>query len=93
MKKLKTIWANLLNKRFNNVLDEAVKRANKLHKDKSSTVICVYCGQLLLKSEAAVVYDISQHQMEYSHEACFDKNETVRDSFPELAQEGDKQDG
>lgn len=76
------IFAKLRNRKFFGGMDEAAKRANTLYNKKGGTVVCIYCGQLLLKKEAAVVYDLEKNENEYSHEKCWQKNNRVSDGPP-----------
>jgi hypothetical protein len=62
-------------KRFDDGLAIAAERATELFNQKGQAVVCVYCGKLLPKSEAAYVYVIAENRGEYSHEECFQKYE------------------
>lgn len=78
--------------RFDNNLGLVLERANRLHVKKRDTVVCVYCGGLLLKRDAGVVYDIAKDAIEYHHEQCFQKYEkhgTYEDLCRMGAAEGD----
>lgn len=61
--------------RLDNKLNLALERANRLHVKRRDTVVCVYCGGLLLNRNAGVVYDIAKGALEYHHEECFQKYE------------------
>jgi hypothetical protein len=82
MKKLISYFSKTRNKKFNDGLEEAQNRANKLHDKKGNAVVCIYCGKLLDKKEASIVYDISKDVMEYSHEDCWQANNEVSDTPP-----------
>lgn len=64
-------------KKFDKGLEKVRKRAQILFDKKQETVVCKYCGKLLLKKEAGSVYDIEKAELSFFHEECFDKNETV----------------
>lgn len=87
--KIKRVFGTLLNLRFNRGLEAAQHRANELHSKQFQTVVCVYCGRLLPKSEAGVVYNIENDTLEYSHEACFEKYEHGSAEMPTLREKGE----
>ena len=82
MNKLVKYISKMRNKKFNDGLEEAQNRANKLHDKKSNAVVCIYCGKWVNKKESAIVYDISKDVMEYSHEDCWELNNEVSDEMP-----------
>lgn len=71
-------WVGI--RRFDSDLDVAEKRANKLNTAKGNTVVCSYCGGLLLKSEAGLIYDLTRDSVTYHHEECFQKYEHPNDN-------------
>lgn len=71
---MRKILDRILNQKFKGDLALAEKRANELYATKGKVVVCHYCGNLLPKSDAEVVYNIETDRMEYSHPACFDEN-------------------
>ena len=73
VKQIREFIARFFIKRFDAGLNVALKRANRLHMDKGQTVVCIYCGGLLRKSEAGVEYDMENDQVTYCHERCFDR--------------------
>jgi hypothetical protein len=79
---LSKLFPTIRNKKFNNGLEEAVIKSNKIHSKKSNAVVCIYCGKWLEKDEAAAVYDIEKTIMEYSHEECWQANNEVSDTMP-----------
>lgn len=62
-------------KKFDKQLEKERKKAQELYDKKQDTVVCSYCGNLLLKNEAGCVYDIENKEMTFHHEECFDKYE------------------
>lgn len=52
-------------KRFDSNLEKCRKKALKLYDEKQNTVVCKYCGQLLLKNEAGCVYNIRNQTLEF----------------------------
>lgn len=62
-------------KRLDKQLEKERQKAQKLYDKKQNTVVCEYCGNLLLKNEAGCIYDIVKKEMTYHHEKCFNKYE------------------
>ncbi len=71
--KAKQFFSRIKSRLFFFGLDTAARRATKLYKKQGNTVVCVYCGRLLKKEQAGMVYDIGKNEAEYHHEACFEK--------------------
>jgi hypothetical protein len=82
MKRLIDYFSTIRNKKFNHDLETVQDIANNLHNQKSNAVVCIYCGKLLDKKESAIVYDITNNVMEYSHEDCWEANNEVSDEMP-----------
>lgn len=76
------IFKKIKIKMFDNKLDECLKEANKLYKEKGDIVVCNYCGQLMPKKEAGVVFDIVTRKNTYFHEKCFQENEPIQQGMP-----------
>lgn len=62
-------------KKFDKQLKKTIEKAQKLYDKKRDTVVCSYCGNLLLKKEAGCVYDIENKDLTFHHEECFNKYE------------------
>jgi ribosomal protein S26 len=56
-------------------MSKADNQANELYKKQGQSVVCVYCGKLMPKNKAGVVYNIGENRLEYSHDSCFESNE------------------
>lgn len=76
------MFEKLRNRKIHKDLASCLSKANELYSNKGNTVLCHYCRQLMLKSEAAVVYNIEVDTIEYSHEACWSDNNEVSDVMP-----------
>ena len=90
--KLPNWLIKLLNRSFERGMETALKRANKLHSKKGTTVVCAYCGGLLPKSEAGSVFDLEANEITYCHEACFDKY-APHGTLEDLIRSGDGREG
>jgi RNase P subunit RPR2 len=77
-----TWFSKLRNNKYFKSMEDLTKKSNELYNKKFQTVVCVYCGQLLPKNEAAVVFDIEKGENEYSHEECWNANNIVSDKPP-----------
>ena len=62
-------------KKLDKQLSKELKKAKDLINKKQDTVICEYCGKLLLKKDAGSIYDIRKKEMTFHHEECFNKYE------------------
>ncbi len=62
-------------KKFDKELEKIRQQTQKIYDNKQDTVVCEYCGKLLLKNEAGCIYDIENKKMTYHHEECFNKYE------------------
>lgn len=81
------MFNKLRNKKFNKGIEFAQKRVNELYKNKSESVICFYCKQLMLKNEATIVYNMQTDEMECSHEKCWNENNIVHEGMPQPIRE------
>ena len=69
------LLSKMVIKKLDSQLNKELQKANSIHKNKYNTVVCKYCGQLLPKQEAGAMWDITNQQLYYFHEDCFNKNE------------------
>lgn len=72
---IRKLLGRLSSRRFDIALVVCARRAQRLYDKKGNTVVCSYCGGLLPKKEAGMMYDIESRCAEYHHEACFQKYE------------------
>lgn len=69
-KKIKT-------KIFDYKLKKCQQKAKKMIDKKGDVVICKWCGNLLKKQDADIIYNIEKNEVEFMHEECFYKNEKM----------------
>jgi len=69
------MFGKLKVKLFESKLNKCKDRANNLYIQNGDVVVCEYCGQLLPKKEAGIIYDIEKNKIKFHHEDCFQKYE------------------
>lgn len=75
-------------KKFDDTMGVCVDRATELYNEaKGATVICSYCGKLMLKANAGVIYDIAKNELTYNHDECFNLYEHVSNEEPKVKEE------
>lgn len=60
--------------RVDTLLNAVRLRVIDLLHEKGNTVICTYCGQLMPKDGAVVVYVFETDSLEFAHKECFEKH-------------------
>lgn len=59
--------------KFEKQLEKEREKAQELYDKKGNSVICEYCGKLLDKNEAGVIYNFITKELTYHHDSCFEK--------------------
>lgn len=60
----------LRKKNFEKTMDKFAKKSNELFKNKRQVICCDYCGRLIDKKDAIIIYDISKNENEYFCKEC-----------------------